>query len=164
MSIMISSSLPRSSPAEFRTLSPASVLAARTRRYFLSGSAFLILFCIEMLLILLEPCTFDAYRASRARRCCSLRSIGRGDDLPRWIRSEEHTSELQSPCNLVCRLLLLKEIYHRSLSPRTCPAAPKNLTLRSSLPRNVVLLTHFFLNKRAPTEISPFPLRDAFPH
>src|SRR5688500_7867401 len=26
----------------------------------------------------------------------------------RWIRSEEHTSELQSPCNLVCRLLLEK--------------------------------------------------------
>src|SRR5256885_15976209 len=31
-------------------------------------------------------------------------------------RSEEHTSELQSPCNLVCRLLLekKKEIYRRS--------------------------------------------------
>src|SRR5256885_3009795 len=30
------------------------------------------------------------------------------------IRSEEHTSELQSPCNLVCRLLLekKKEILH----------------------------------------------------
>src|SRR2546426_4144647 len=36
---------------------------------------------------------------------------------PRWVvervrqvagRSEEHTSELQSPCNLVCRLLLEK--------------------------------------------------------
>src|SRR5256885_3783814 len=27
----------------------------------------------------------------------------------RWIRSEEHTSELQSPCNLVCRLLLEKK-------------------------------------------------------
>src|SRR5256885_7122643 len=26
-------------------------------------------------------------------------------------RSEEHTSELQSPCNLVCRLLLEKKIY-----------------------------------------------------
>src|SRR5688500_19956087 len=26
----------------------------------------------------------------------------------RAIRSEEHTSELQSPCNLVCRLLLEK--------------------------------------------------------
>src|SRR3989454_12419471 len=27
----------------------------------------------------------------------------------RGIRSEEHTSELQSPCNLVCRLLLEKK-------------------------------------------------------
>src|SRR2546426_6359046 len=27
----------------------------------------------------------------------------------RWARSEEHTSELQSPCNLVCRLLLEKK-------------------------------------------------------
>src|SRR5256885_6849611 len=31
-------------------------------------------------------------------------------DRPRsWRRSEEHTSELQSPCNLVCRLLLEKK-------------------------------------------------------
>src|SRR2546426_5719557 len=33
-------------------------------------------------------------------------------------RSEEHTSELQSPCNLVCRLLLekkKKEIYHDNI-------------------------------------------------
>src|SRR5688500_20065598 len=28
---------------------------------------------------------------------------------PHPIRSEEHTSELQSPCNLVCRLLLEKK-------------------------------------------------------
>src|SRR5256885_4852839 len=27
----------------------------------------------------------------------------------RAVRSEEHTSELQSPCNLVCRLLLEKK-------------------------------------------------------
>src|SRR2546426_9378739 len=27
----------------------------------------------------------------------------------RGVRSEEHTSELQSPCNLVCRLLLEKK-------------------------------------------------------
>src|SRR5688500_19796910 len=27
----------------------------------------------------------------------------------RTLRSEEHTSELQSPCNLVCRLLLEKK-------------------------------------------------------
>src|SRR5256885_11014618 len=29
--------------------------------------------------------------------------------IPRQGRSEEHTSELQSPCNLVCRLLLEKK-------------------------------------------------------
>src|ERR1039457_3613410 len=29
------------------------------------------------------------------------------------IRSEEHTSELQSPCNLVCRLLLEKKKKHK---------------------------------------------------
>src|SRR5256885_3707075 len=28
------------------------------------------------------------------------------------VRSEEHTSELQSPCNLVCRLLLEKKKNH----------------------------------------------------
>src|SRR2546426_8852691 len=27
----------------------------------------------------------------------------------KWVRSEEHTSELQPPCNLVCRLLLEKK-------------------------------------------------------
>src|SRR5450759_1186943 len=81
MSIIISSSLPRSSPAEFRTLSPANVLPARTRRYFLSGSVFLILLsCIEMLLMLLEQCTFDAYRL-RVRPCRSLRSMGHGETI-----------------------------------------------------------------------------------
>src|ERR1022692_59560 len=40
-----------------------------------------------------------------------------GADHATCIRSEEHTSELQSPCNLVCRLLLEKTIKlycHRS--------------------------------------------------
>src|SRR5256885_11359645 len=33
-----------------------------------------------------------------------------GGVAPTWlVRSEEHTSELQSPCNLVCRLLLEKK-------------------------------------------------------
>src|SRR5256885_8924505 len=31
--------------------------------------------------------------------------------VERGTRSEEHTSELQSPCNLVCRLLLEKKKY-----------------------------------------------------
>src|SRR5256885_3769174 len=32
---------------------------------------------------------------------------------PATSRSEEHTSELQSPCNLVCRLLLEKKKHTR---------------------------------------------------
>src|SRR5256885_11893797 len=32
-----------------------------------------------------------------------------GEVVQRRERSEEHTSELQSPCNLVCRLLLEKK-------------------------------------------------------
>src|SRR2546426_6733498 len=36
-------------------------------------------------------------------------------------RSEEHTSELQSPCNLVCRLLLEKK--KKSILPETAPTA-----------------------------------------
>src|SRR5256885_11993154 len=31
------------------------------------------------------------------------------EDRRGFVRSEEHTSELQSPCNLVCRLLLEKK-------------------------------------------------------
>src|SRR5256885_4112053 len=39
-------------------------------------------------------------------------------------RSEEHTSELQSPCNLVCRLLLEKKKNNRTFQYHT--AAPAN--------------------------------------
>src|SRR5256885_7819289 len=45
-----------------------------------------------------------------------LRMTGRNDE--QIARSEEHTSELQSPCNLVCRLLLekkKKQLSHRPL-------------------------------------------------
>src|SRR5256885_8740795 len=41
----------------------------------------------------------------------SGREVGGSAPRParRPVRSEEHTSELQSPCNLVCRLLLEKK-------------------------------------------------------
>src|SRR5256885_5539377 len=45
-------------------------------------------------------------------------------------RSEEHTSELQSPCNLVCRLLLEKK---KKKTPITTLIVSEN-TLLSSLP------------------------------
>src|SRR2546426_1934332 len=35
------------------------------------------------------------------------------------VRSEEHTSELQSPCNLVCRLLLEKKKQYQTRIPLT---------------------------------------------
>src|SRR5205807_4901260 len=48
------------------------------------------------------------------RRSPTLKQSGRGIYLRRRqresaSRSEEHTSELQSPCNIVCRLLLEKK-------------------------------------------------------
>src|SRR3989454_9335755 len=38
----------------------------------------------------------------------SFRDLPKGEP-GQGVRSEEHTSELQSPCNLVCRLLLEKK-------------------------------------------------------
>src|SRR2546426_1921149 len=39
----------------------------------------------------------------------SIDENGSNDEEQNRNRSEEHTSELQSPCNLVCRLLLEKK-------------------------------------------------------
>src|SRR5256885_11652889 len=38
-----------------------------------------------------------------------VRTLAKLSHDRRIVRSEEHTSELQSPCNLVCRLLLEKK-------------------------------------------------------
>src|SRR2546426_3868349 len=40
------------------------------------------------------------------------------------LRSEEHTSELQSPCNLVCRLLLEKKKNTKKAAHAPHPQAP----------------------------------------
>src|SRR5256885_1430088 len=42
------------------------------------------------------------------------------------VRSEEHTSELQSPCNLVCRLLLEKKKIELIHFDRECEHAPRD--------------------------------------
>src|SRR5256885_11842844 len=57
---------------------------------------------------------------------------GRLDDS---ARSEEHTSELQSPCNLVCRLLLEKKKHAPLDDPchvpaDVCRATPRVRSLR----------------------------------
>src|SRR2546426_7316940 len=64
----------------------------------------------------LQPRIFERFfRVDKARSRAENDGSGAGLGLSisRWIaevhRSEEHTSELQSPCNLVCRLLLEKK-------------------------------------------------------
>src|SRR5256885_12356329 len=42
-------------------------------------------------------------------RCQARSNIFIDPSISSSVRSEEHTSELQSPCNLVCRLLLEKK-------------------------------------------------------
>src|SRR6266446_7992618 len=56
---------------------------------------------------------FELWRSWRARRPS-------GDPF-HLVRSEEHTSELQSPCNLVCRLLLEKKKHHQGAAGRARP-------------------------------------------
>src|SRR5256885_11316724 len=51
-------------------------------------------------------------------------------------RSEEHTSELQSPCNLVCRLLLEKK---KNINTHPRLAAPTRALHGRSLPRRRLL-------------------------
>src|SRR2546426_4332403 len=50
-------------------------------------------------------------KSPRPNPCCrGCRRVSTATSTTRiWSRSEEHTSELQSPCNLVCRLLLEKK-------------------------------------------------------
>src|SRR2546426_9356768 len=57
------------------------------------------------------PPTQEATRCPPARRPGSsrARTSSRRARCGASARSEEHTSELQSPCNLVCRLLLEKK-------------------------------------------------------
>src|SRR2546426_3540421 len=56
-------------------------------------------------------CTGGVIVAPASVVCCGCwvnpKCVGGGGGGP--PRSEEHTSELQSPCNLVCRLLLEKK-------------------------------------------------------
>src|SRR5256885_13108197 len=54
--------------------------------------------------------------AGRSRGCAFVAPL-----VERQARSEEHTSELQSPCNLVCRLLLETKNYLSWITPSISP-------------------------------------------
>src|SRR5256885_4057861 len=52
----------------------------------------------------------------------------------KFVRSEEHTSELQSPCNLVCRLLLEKKKNRAASRPRWLTLPRARDPMRGRLP------------------------------
>src|SRR3989454_4740016 len=53
-----------------------------------------------------DPVSVDPVNETTGTSGCSTIALPTTEPSP---RSEEHTSELQSPCNLVCRLLLEKK-------------------------------------------------------
>src|ERR1039457_1228026 len=97
------------------------------------------------------------------------------------MRSEEHTSELQSPCNLVCRLLLEKKKKKKHnpkmLSMSISTSRPADITsarmcaLRAAalvsdlIPLMFICFSFFFFffNDTATTEIYTLSLHDALP-
>src|SRR3954465_4034321 len=96
-----------------------------------------------------------------------------------FIRSEEHTSELQSHDNLVCRLLLEKKQKSRKApaahrgppSPhrpprRAPPARPPRLSPAGAAPSRPPRCSRsrvFFFKERPPPKLSPLPRRPALP-
>src|SRR6266566_2878623 len=110
----------------------------------------------------------------RRQRGCA--GCGRRAGRP---RSEEHTSELQSPCNLVCRLLLEKKnnlIEHLASDTANEPFVGQDHQYEEDFIRhdrhskkvkgNHVLdmvLQDFFFNDTATTEIYTLSLHDALP-
>src|SRR5215813_12275833 len=95
-----------------------------------------------------------------------------------WIRSEEHTSELQSRPHPVCRLLLEKKkrddvqlcaaIQHEkgagaAASSPPCRDPPSRLYQPVARPLQLRGLQFFFFNDTATTEIYTLSLHDALP-
>src|SRR5260370_8702721 len=84
---------------------------------------------------------FRSRRAPRVRRAGAA-PPGPGAHRPRRTRSEEHTSELQSHLNLVCRLLLEKKKitappekpHHASTVWVTAPTSGTHPTRTTPLP------------------------------
>src|ERR1039457_6636671 len=75
------------------------------------------------------------------------------------IRSEEHTSELQSPCNLVCRLLLEKKIRLRKNRLRLIPRLYLHVQHHPDIRHKVSV---FFLMMRRPPRSTLFPYTTLF--
>src|SRR3989454_6959713 len=85
------------------TLFPGLVIDTPTRKYYLVLAYLAVAYAICRVLV-----ASHFGRVLVAIRENEDRARFLGYNVQRYKRSEEHTSELQSPCNLVCRLLLEK--------------------------------------------------------
>src|SRR4029077_6909292 len=85
--------------------------------------------------------------------------------LEKKIRSEEHTSELQSHLNLVWRLLLEKKNAERRLPPCTgqMPDKRDDAALSAAQRQTRALRGWLFFNDTATTEIYTLSLHGALP-
>src|ERR1039457_2683637 len=83
----------------------------------------------------------------------------------RYSRSEEHTSELQSPCNLVCRLLLeKKEMQSSTTWSMAYPSGTGwSWSIAQTCGVTADVMRIFFFNDTATTEIYTLSLHDALP-
>src|SRR5256885_4629944 len=112
-----------------------------------------------------RPCTASGNvpRCRRVRACALARGVPDCDSrraastmcrrCPPATRSEEHTSELQSPCNLVCRLLLEKKKNTNHLE-LVCHRVCSDLTAARPCTRAVYLLELIeFLNVHLPNRV-----------
>src|SRR6266850_658621 len=87
-----------------------------------------------------------------------------GRDASDRARSEEHTSELQSPCNLVCRLLLEKKnnikllrritrtenILHRNFTRR-------QVAIQNRVASNIGIIFFFMIRQPPRSTLFPYP-------
>src|SRR6185312_13499440 len=103
----------------------------------------------------------------RSRRIGRMHAIMRPVELcagQRKVRSEEHTSELQSRSELVCRLLLEKKKRGGGRSTTSSPAPLRTawswVSRWSAAHRSRLC---FFFNDTATTEIYTLSLHDALP-
>src|ERR1022692_4214514 len=85
-------------------------------------------------------------------------------EVRHW-RSEEHTSELQSPCNLVCRLLLEKKKYDNLGRPaiQVWTSGGSQFALETDWDDFDRPQFFFFFNDTATPEIYTLSLHEALP-
>src|SRR5256885_5441772 len=82
---------------------------------------------------LVRPAAWLAAVARCGRRLLDYRAVHAHP------RSEEHTSELQSPCNLVCRLLLEKKKKHPTtdyMKKKVWPSSSRHKKISNMCGRN----------------------------